>query len=156
MAMIDLSEQLDDIRARYPQWWNSDEATRELQALWGNPACNDCGVFSDCERISIALPGNARWNAAVKLSAAPNGWHAFATTYAYPLGGGSSPVSVWNRTAYTTRDEALRAGIDELIRTFEGVRDASGYRPASQSADASRMIEELRNHLSQVRQLTLF
>ena len=156
MAMIDLTAQLDDIRARYPEWWNSDEATRELQALWGNPGCNDCGVFTDLERITISLSGHAQWNATVKLAAAPNGWHAFATSYAYPLGGGSSPVSVWNRTAYTTRDEALRSGIEELIRKFEGVRDAAGYKPAAQTAGASRMIEELRNHLSRSRQLTLF
>ncbi|MGH9808304.1 MAG: hypothetical protein ACRD9W_13775, partial [Terriglobia bacterium] len=144
MTVIDLSAQLDDIRARYPDWWHSDDATRELQALWGNPACNDCGVFTDCERITIALPGHAQWNGAVKLAAAPNFWHAFATSYAYPLGGGGYAISVWNRTAYTTRDEALRAGIDELIREFEGVRDAAGYKPASQAADASRMIEQLR------------
>jgi hypothetical protein len=156
MAIIDLSEQLNDIRARYPQWWRSDEAMRELRSLWGDPACNDCGVFTDYERITIALSGGARWNAAIKLAAAPNDVHAFATSYDYPLGGGGYAISVWNRTAYTTRDEALRAGIEEVIRKFEGVRDATGYKPASQAADASRMIAELRTYLAQANQLTLF
>ena len=63
---------------------------------------------------------------------------------------------MWNRTAYTTRDEALRAAIDELIRKFEGVRDAAGYKPASQAADAARMIAELRTYLAQANQLSLF
>ena len=35
MTVINLSEQLDDIRLRYPEYWNSEEAVRELQALWG-------------------------------------------------------------------------------------------------------------------------
>jgi hypothetical protein len=156
MAKIDLTAQLDDIRARYPQWWKSDDATRELQTLWGNPDCNDCGVFTEQERISFALPGHAQWKGIVKLAVAPNGWHAFATSYSYPLGGGGYAISVWNRTAFTTRDDALHAGISELIGKFEGVRDANGYKPASQAADASRMIEELRGYLAQARQLALF
>ena len=156
MTMIDLSAQLDDIRARYPDWWRSDEATRELQAVWAHPDCNDCGVIAEQERITIALPGQSNWKAVVKIAVAPNGWHAFATSYDYPLGGASSPISVWNDTAYTTRDEAVRAGIDELIGKFECLRDRTGYEPASQITGAGRMVEELCRYLSQANQLTLF
>ena len=156
MTVIDLTSFHDDIRARYPDWWRSDDATRELQALWGNPDCNDCGVIAEQERITIALPGQANWKAVVRIAAAPNGWHAFATSYSYPLGGGSSPISVWNDTACTTRDEAVRAGIDELIGNFECLRDRTGYKPAAQITGADRMVKELRRYLSQANQLTLF
>jgi len=76
MTGIDLSDQLDDIRSRYPEYWNSDEA------------------FS--------------------------------------------------------------AGIHLLIAKFEGVRDCKGSAPQNQSALAQRMIETLKEHLSQARQLSLF
>jgi len=33
MTVIDLTGQLDDIRSRYPKYWLSGEAQRELQAL---------------------------------------------------------------------------------------------------------------------------
>ena len=35
-----------------------------------------------------------------------------------PWGGGGSSPSIGSRTAYTTRDEAIAAGINELIATF--------------------------------------
>jgi hypothetical protein len=55
MAITDLTEELDDIRRRYPEWWHSDEARLELQALWGGADCNDCGVFERDETIRIQL-----------------------------------------------------------------------------------------------------
>ena len=45
MTVIDLSGQIEDICRRYPEYWLSGEAVRELQALWGGADCNDCGVF---------------------------------------------------------------------------------------------------------------
>jgi hypothetical protein len=33
MTAIDLSPQLDAIREKYPEWWLSEDAQRELQAL---------------------------------------------------------------------------------------------------------------------------
>ena len=69
---------------------------------------------------------------------------------------GVSSPSVWNRFAYTTRDEAVTAGINKLIATFEGVRDCKGSAQSNQSALAERMIETLQAYLSQARQLTLF
>ena len=57
MTVIDLSEQIDDICSRYPKYWLSDEAQRELLALWGGPDCNDCGVFERDETLRIDLDG---------------------------------------------------------------------------------------------------
>jgi hypothetical protein len=155
MTVIDLSGQIDDIRRRYPEYWNSDEAVRELLALWGGAACNDCGVFERGETIRIPLDGQKSCYGEVRIAVAPNGWHAVSTSYWYGQGGGGSFPSVWNRTAYTTLDEAA-AGIIKLIATFEGIRDCEGYAPQNQSALAVRMIETLKSHLSQSRQLSLF
>jgi len=156
MTVIDLSEQIDDICSRYPKYWLSDEAQRELLALWGGPDCNDCGVFERGDTICIPLDGQKSWHGELRIAVAPNGWHAVSTSYWYPQGGGGSSPSVWNRTAYTTRDEAVAAGINKLIATFEGVRDCKGYAPQNQSDLAQRMIETLKAYLSQTRQLSLF
>jgi hypothetical protein len=58
MTIIDLSAQIDDICRRYPEYWLSDEAQRELQTLWGGADCNDCGVFERDEvvRVDLRLP----------------------------------------------------------------------------------------------------
>ena len=156
MTAIDLSGQLDDVRRRYPEYWRSDEARRQLQALWGGADCNDCGVFERGEPICIPLDGQKSWYGELRIAGAPNGWHAVSISYWYGQGGGGSSPSVWNRTAYTARDEAAAAGIDKLIAAFEGIRDCKGYAPQNQSTLAQRMIETLKARLSQARQLTLF
>ena len=155
MTVIDLTDRLDDIRSRYPKYWLSCEAQRELQTLWGGADCNDCGVFERDETVRIDLDGT-NWHGEVRIAVAPNGWHAMSTSYWYSQGGGGSSPSVWNHSAYTARDEALAAGITELIANFEGVRDWKGTKPANQSALAERMIETLKAFLSQSRQLCLF
>jgi hypothetical protein len=90
------------------------------------------------------------------LARAPNGWHAFSTSYWYGQGGGGYAPSVHCCTAYLTRESALEAGINELIERFEGVRDMKGSVPEGQSALAIRMIEKLKDGLSARRQLALF
>jgi hypothetical protein len=155
MTIIDLSEQIAAIRDKYPEYWRSDEATAELRALWGSADCNDCGVLQAREDIVIDLDAT-HWRAEIHIAVAPNGWHAVSTSYWYALGGGGSAPSVWDHTAYTTRDEAVTAGINELIGLFEGVRDWHGTAPESQRTNAERMIQKLKEHLSQAQQLTLF
>jgi hypothetical protein len=155
MTVIDLSEQIDDICSRHPKYWLSDEAQRELLVLWGRPDCNDCGVFERTETVRIDLDG-MHWYGEVSIAVAPNGWHAISTGYCYGQGGGGSAPSVWNRFAYTARDEAIEAGVNQLIAKFEGVRDCEGYAPQNQSDLAQRMIETLKAYLSQSRQLSLF
>ena len=155
MTVIDLSGQIDDICRRYPKYWLSDEAKRELLALWSGPDCNGCGVFQSTETVRIDLDGT-HWYGEIRIAVAPNGWHAMDTSYGYGQGGGGSAPSVWNRVAYTTRDEAVETGINKLIATFEGVRDQQGTVPQNQPVLAQRMIETLKARLSEARQLTLF
>lgn len=156
MTVIDLTEQIDEICGRYPEYWRSDGAQNELLALWGGPDCNDCGVFERDETILIELDSQKSWYAELRIAVAPNGWHAIATSHWYGQGGGGSAPSVWNRIAYTTRDEAVTNGINELVATFEVLRDHKGYAPQNQSAFAQRMIETLKAYMSQTRQLSLF
>ena len=156
MTAIDLTEKIDDVRDRYGmRYWASDEARQEMIALWANPSCNDCGVFENRETIRIRLDGT-HWHGEIDIAVAPNGWHAISISWWYGLGGGGSAPSVWNPVAYTTREEAVAAGISNLIEKFEGVRDCKGSAPQNQSALANRMIQALKDHLSQARQLTLF
>jgi hypothetical protein len=156
MTVIDLSEKHDDLACRYERYWASDEAQRELLALWGNPECNDCGVFERDERIRIELDGNKSWYAEIRIAAAPNGWLAFSTNWWSGNGGGGSAPSVWDRYAYTSRDEAVAAATNELIVKFEGIRDWTGWAPQNQAQLAQRMIDTLKADLSHSRQLTLF
>lgn len=154
MTSIDLSPQLAAIRLNYPEYWRSEEALRELQALWGNAPCNECGVLPADEEITIEL--DSQWTASVKIAHAPNGWFAFAVSYAYGTGGAGSPISVWNDTAYTTRQEALEAGIRELKRSYQRLFDSHRWMPETQHTNAARMIALLDQYLSQSWQLSLF
>lgn len=156
MTAIDLTDQLEAIRDKYPDWWRKDIALDELQALWGGTPCNDCGVFIEQENIDIDLPSESQWRGTIKITRALNGWYAVATTYNYALGGGTSPISVWNHTAYTTRDEAIEAAALELKQKFEGIRDSKGYAPDSQRETAQRMINQIEIFMHQSRQMTLF
>lgn len=153
MAVIDLTEHLDDIRCRFPEYWLSDEAQAELVALWGGVPCNPHGVIEPSETVRIERDG---WHAEVRIARAPNGWHAVSTSYQYATGGGGSAPSIWNRTAYTERDEALDAGLDELIQAFEGVQDWNGSAPQSQTILAQRMIDLLKAKREALLQLALF
>ena len=82
---------------------------------------------------------------------ARNGWHAVSSSHRYGQGGGGLSPSIGSRTAYTIRDEAIAAGINKLIRTFESLRDWKGYASQDRSARAQRMIETLKAHLLQSR-----
>ena len=117
MTVIDLSAQLDDIRRRYPEYWNSDEAVRELQTLWGGADCNDCGVFERDETIRIEIDGQKSWYGELRIAVAPNGWHAVSTCYWYGQGGGGSSPSVWNRTACTSSFSAVWRASSSLVST---------------------------------------
>ncbi len=154
MTAIDLSAQLEEIHLKYPEYWRSEDAQRELQALWGNPPCNEHGVLPTDEEITIEL--DRQWTACVQIARAPNGWYAFAMSYDYGLGGGSSPISVWNDTAYTTRQEALEAGILDLKREYQRVLNSPLPEPETQKINAARMVALLDQHLIQSRQLSLF
>src|SRR4051794_7634965 len=116
MTAIDLTDKLDPILGRYPEYWCSEDAEREFRALWGNPGadiCNDCGVFTNEETIGFRMDGDKQWYAEVHIARAPNGWHAISTSYWYGQGGGGYAPSVHTRTAYLTRESALEAGIKE-------------------------------------------
>lgn len=144
MTSIDLSPQLADIRRKYPEYWRSEEALRELQALWGNAPCNECGVLPADEEITMEL--DPHWTASVEIAHVPNGWFAFAVSYAYGIGGAGSPISVWNDTAYTTRQEALEAGIRELKRSYQRLLNCQHWMPETQHINAARMIALLDQH----------
>ena len=99
MTVIDLTEKIDDIRDRYGlRYWASDEALRQLQALWGGADCNDCGVFERDETIRIELDGQRSWYGEVRIAVAPNGWHAMATCWWSAQSGGGAAPSVWTAT----------------------------------------------------------
>lgn len=154
MDMIDLARPLNEILQRHGT--SSPEAIHEAAALWGGAPCNKHGVITATDFVWIELPHPAGWNAAIDLAETPNGWWQIATSYNYANGGGSSPLSVWARSAYTSRDAAIAAGIAALTRTFESVRTWHGSQSGRQSTLAARMIEQLTAHQDQARQLALF
>jgi hypothetical protein len=157
MTVIDLTEKIDDICERHgDRYWAADEAHQEMLAHWGNPAANDCGVFEVPDDPDIRINGPKHWYGEIRIALSPNGWHGVAVSWWYGLGGGGSYPSIWSYTAYTERDEAVAAGIAKLIGHFESIRDQTGSAPASQPADAERMITALEAYTAQTRQMTLF
>lgn len=154
MTSIDLSPQLDEIRLKYPAYWRSEDALRELQTHWGNAPCNAHGVRQADEEVTIKL--EPQCTASVRIARAPNGWYAFSVSYLYANGGSSAAISVWNDTAYTSRQEALEAGIGKLKQTYHRLLNSQGFPPDTQKTNAARMITLLDQHLTQTRQLSLF
>jgi hypothetical protein len=152
MTTIDLTPRLDEIRDRYPRSWCSKEAQEELRALWGDVECNDYGVIKPTEIIRIDLPGEKLWHGVIEIARTPNGWHAMSIDYSHALGGGCSSPSVWNRQAFTDRDEALQAGYEALIRAFESIK-ATEHAPVSQGVCAAKMIAALKGRMLQTRQM---
>lgn len=154
--IIDLSEKLDDIRRRHsPRPWQSREALEELRTLWGGVTCNECGVMETTETIRIEDEGQRSWFGEIRLATAPNGWFAIEINYSYSLGGGGAAPSVWNKTAFTTREEAVEAGIKRLVVKFSAVRDQINA-PSTQAPIAIRMIAALEGYAASARQLSLF
>jgi hypothetical protein len=151
---IDLSPHLDAIRDRYPEWWRDEAVLPELKAVWGGADANEHAVMPVDEEITVALPGHNQWYATIDLSRAPNGWYAMATGYSYNLGGGGSAPSLWNDTAYTSREAAMKAGFRELISCYQNLDDAR--RSDQIAARASGMIRLLTEAMNARQQLSLF
>jgi len=152
---IDMSPHVDAVQSKYPDYYRNAQAHIEMADLWGGVTCNHCGVIEPTERLHIELPSHARWNASIWLVAAPNGRWLMSTGYHYPSGGGSGPVSVWNRRAYTSRDAAIAAGVQVLGERFKGIRDW----PSSTNGEkllAERMIEHLTTYTTKPKQMNLF
>jgi hypothetical protein len=151
---IDLSPRLDAIRDRHPEWWRDEAVLPELKALWGDAEANEHAVMPVDEEITVALPGHYQWYATIQLSRAQNGWYAMATHYSYSLGGGGSAPSLWNDTAYTSREAGMKAGFRELISRYQTLDDAR--RNGQIAARASGMIQLLQEAMNARQQLSLF
>ena len=151
VSFIDIADQLDAIRAKHgADWSRSAEATREAALLWGGPACNVFGVFEQCEEVKLASAGQSC--AVVRLTSAPNGWWAMTTCYSTPMEGAGACPTVWQDTAFTSREDARRASIAILQDRFRSLveRDLS----AQITVDARKMIAQLA--AARMPQLTLF
>jgi hypothetical protein len=153
--VIDLTDQLDAIRARYPEYGNHPESSREAAALWGHPHHNEAGVIDATEVLQIELESQKRWIAEIRLARTPNGCYAMDTEYSYPNGGGAAAPSVWNRHMYQTRESAVGSGFDQLIKRFEGVRNWHRDDSHAEAVLAQRMIDRLLTLKSGTRQMTL-
>lgn len=155
--IIDLTDQIDEISDKYE--YNSPESWAALSMLWGGPGAdlvNDCGVFIDGETVKLDLPGQKGWQAEVRMSVSINGWWAVSISWWNGLGGGGSCPGLWNRTAYTTRAEALDAGIRELIEKFRQDSEWTGTVSQNFKPTCMKMIEFLKLKIEGQKQMTLF
>jgi hypothetical protein len=154
---IDLWPEQAAIRAAYGHdWHRSPDALRELSALWGasiDGDTNDCGVFHEGVKETLAQAGRSR--AQVVIRQAPNGLWAMSTGYDSATRGASAPISVWNRYAYLSRDDARRAGALKLIEDFREIENATdSVTSESEKRAARQVIAQLEKVLTP--QLSLF
>jgi hypothetical protein len=154
--IIDLSEQLDEIRSRYPEYGYHPQSSIDAAALRGHPQHNPHGVIEPSEIIKIELQGQKRWWAEIRLARTPDGNYTMSTSFEYPSGGASSAPSVWDRKAYHTREAAMECAFNELIRGFEGARDWKGTTSHSEPVLAQKMVEHLQTLKGGTRQMSLF
>ena len=57
-GIIDLTDQIDEIRSRYPEYGHHPEMVREMAALWGDTPHNEHGVMDSTEQIKVELDGH--------------------------------------------------------------------------------------------------
>lgn len=152
---IDMSPQINAVQVKYPDYYRNAQAHSEMADLWGGVSCNTCGVIQATDEIAIELPSHTRWNARIWLAAVPNDRWLMSTGYSYPSGGGSGPISLWNRRAYVSRDAAIAAGIADLTRHYQRLRDWSGTSN-SEKLLAERMIKHLATYTCKPKQMNLF
>lgn len=129
--MICMEKQAAKIQAKYPQWWASDEAKNEFAKMWGitlaNPIVNEHGVFFDAEEIYIEIFKN--YYGKVSIQKVSENAFAISTSYGHSTGGGGSMPAVNDTRKYESHAEAFDAGIDELIRRFESMKQYSDVKP---------------------------
>ncbi len=138
----DLQPEQDAIRRKYGRdWHHSPKALLEVAALWGasiDADTNDCGVFQEGTKETLAQAGRSR--AQVVIRQAPNGLWAMSPRYESATRGASAPVSVWNRYAYASREDARRAGALELIEHFREIESATDSVTGEREKRAARQV----------------
>lgn len=152
---IDMSEHVDAVQRKYPDYYRNAQAHAEMADLWGGVSCNTCGVIQATEEITIELQGQSRWTARIWLAAVPNDRWLMSTGHYYPSGGGSGPISIWDRRAYLDREAAFAAGIAELTNRYQRLRDWSGTSH-TEKLQAERMIDLLATYTTKPKQMNLF
>ncbi len=153
-----MTDKIDEITSQYDRYWADDACTQQLRELWGNPSleeCNDCGVFVNAEEVKIET--EKYFSGTVNLAKTPLGLWVHSTDHWYSTGGGGSAPSLTNREAFTTREEALEAGIDDLIEIFGGIKTCQNSCNAKTlPSKCDRIIEALVSAKTNQKQLELF
>ena len=147
--IIDLQPQLNAIRRCFIAYWRNPDAEAAATELWGGP-------FGPRETERIDLPGHAQWHAEIHLAPAPNGTWAMNLSYSYATGGSAAPITPWCRYAYPSRDSALDAGSDTLIRRFLELPAVPYLLTPAQRDLAHQMAEQIRIFRAARNQLALF
>ena len=130
----------DWIREAY-QLDSYDERTAFLMDKHGGSTNKHC-VFQERETVELARIG--RSHAEARLAQNAHGMWLTGIDADYAIGGRGDPVSVWNRTAYDSRDNALDACRAQCARYFQSIADDYGSCVTDHmKAEARRMVEAL-------------
>lgn len=129
IPVADLSPLQNDIRRRFGRdYHRSKEALWEVAALWGitpeHKRINPHGVFDPIDEI-IGIEAE-RSHIEIELAKAPNGLWAMAINYTLPLSGAGAAPSVWNSTAYFSRDDAREVALRNLLARFKEITKRGG------------------------------
>ncbi len=148
---IDLKPQQDAIRSRYPAPSQEDEALAAVAKLWGchvGEHVNHRGEFLDYQTEAVAIGRMVKGE--MHLAETPEGLWAISVSYSHRFGGAIAAPSVWNQVAYSSRDAAYKAGVDQLIEEFSDIAKDALYA----RRELRRMIVLL--DLTRYPQLSLF
>ncbi|OWK45577.1 hypothetical protein [Fimbriiglobus ruber] len=145
-AVFDITSQIDDIKAEFPDYFRRPEALEKAKAVW-RPECqvNGCGVFVDGKEDIVACCGRAK--AAVGVCRVRDCVFVHCCSFEYSLGGFGYAPSVWSSAPHESAEQAHLAGIEELLRRISG-RGYPGDPPAAASEQAA-LRSQLENHIRQ-------
>lgn len=155
--MIDLGPRISKIKNASRAGYNDKNASRKAAALHGavvgKTPLNEHGVF-DNEDVKLVGKNWPTCHAELHLAHTPVGHWLYKISYSiYQHGSGGRP-NIWNRYAYESRDEALRAALDELVLICD--EHASGAYPAGFHPYALELRELADKHRITAFQLSLF
>jgi hypothetical protein len=145
-AASDITSQIDDIIAEYPDYVRSPAALERAKSVWqpGRPV-NGCGVFVDYHEEIVARCGRAK--ATVGVCRVRDGVFVHCCSFEYSLGGFGYAPSVWNSEPHASAEQARLAGIEELLGRIGG-RASPGDSPAA-LAEQAGLRSQMENHIRQ-------
>ncbi len=138
-------DQIATLKDKYPDYWQNPEALRDAMACWGiTQGVTDAGMFAGGEAETVARHAHAE--AVVRLYEVREGVWVHGVNFVHSQGGMRYAPSVWMAKPYSSRVEALHAGITAILDTIDTLGHISNK---ADKVECAQLRKQLRADLEQ-------